>query len=126
MAKVSKDNVSQVKDFGMAEDRNEELGGYTVSFVTIKADHDLGPILAKLPAATARARTGGTCSRARSPSATPITKKSSGAARRSTCRRGTRPRRRRARKSSSSARPTSSKSRSAAIQKAMQAAAQGG
>jgi mannose-6-phosphate isomerase-like protein (cupin superfamily) len=50
MAKVSKDNVSQVKDFGLAEDRNEELGGYTVSFVTIKADHDLGPILAKLPA----------------------------------------------------------------------------
>lgn len=49
MPKASKDSVSQVKDFGVAEDRSEDLGGYTVNFVSILADHDLGPMLAGLP-----------------------------------------------------------------------------
>jgi hypothetical protein len=49
MAKAARDSVSQVKNFGIAEDRTEDLGGYTVNFVTILQDHDLGPLLAGLP-----------------------------------------------------------------------------
>ena len=49
MPKASRANASQVKDFGIAEDRSEELGGYTVNFVSVLADHDLGPMLAGLP-----------------------------------------------------------------------------
>jgi mannose-6-phosphate isomerase-like protein (cupin superfamily) len=49
MPKASKESISQVKDFGVAEDRTEDLGGYTVNFVSILQDHDLGPMLAGLP-----------------------------------------------------------------------------
>ena len=49
MPKASRDSVSQVKNFGVAEDRTEDLGGYTVNFVSILQDHDLGPMLAGLP-----------------------------------------------------------------------------
>ena len=48
MPKTSRDNVSQVMDFGLAEDRSEDLGGYTVDFVTIRQDHDLAALLAGL------------------------------------------------------------------------------
>ena len=40
MPKTSRDNVSLVRDFGVAEDRSEDLGGYTVNFVSIRQDHD--------------------------------------------------------------------------------------
>jgi mannose-6-phosphate isomerase-like protein (cupin superfamily) len=49
MPKASRDSASQVKDFGIAVDRNEDLGGYTVNFVSIRTGHDLGPMLAGLP-----------------------------------------------------------------------------
>ena len=49
MPKTSKDSVSLVRDFGVAEDRSEDLGGYTVNFVSIRADHDLAALLAGLP-----------------------------------------------------------------------------
>ncbi|HEY3765368.1 MAG TPA: hypothetical protein VGL44_09445 [Gaiellales bacterium] len=49
MPKVSKESASQVRDFGLAEDRTEEFGGYTVNFVTIRQDHDLAPLLKGLP-----------------------------------------------------------------------------
>ena len=49
MPKASRESISQVKDFGVAEDRTEDLGGYTVNFVSILKDHDLGPMLAGLP-----------------------------------------------------------------------------
>ena len=48
MPKVSRDTVSQVDDFGVAEDRHEDLYGYTVNFVTILQTHDLGPMLKSL------------------------------------------------------------------------------
>ena len=51
---VSRDMASQVKDFGLAEDRSEDLDAYTVSFVSIRQDHDLAGALAGLP--------GGQCS----------------------------------------------------------------
>jgi mannose-6-phosphate isomerase-like protein (cupin superfamily) len=54
MPKTSKTTASTVKDFGVAEDRSEDLDGYTVNFVTIKETHDLAPMLAALP--------GGNCS----------------------------------------------------------------
>jgi Cupin domain len=49
MPKAARDSVSQVRDFGIAEDRCQDLGGYTVNFVTILKDHDPGPMLAGLP-----------------------------------------------------------------------------
>ena len=49
MPKASRDSASQVNDFGVAESTSEDLGGYTVNFVSIRADHDLGPMLAGLP-----------------------------------------------------------------------------
>jgi hypothetical protein len=49
MPKTSRDSVSRVRDFGVAEDRSEDLGGYTVNFVSIRADNDLAPLLAGLP-----------------------------------------------------------------------------
>jgi hypothetical protein len=49
MPKASKESVTQVKDFGVAEDRTEELGDYTVNFVSILKDHDLAPMLSGLP-----------------------------------------------------------------------------
>ncbi len=53
MPKVSKSEVSQVKDFGVVEDRTQDLDDYMVNFVTIKQDHDLAGMLSGLP--------GGTC-----------------------------------------------------------------
>jgi hypothetical protein len=49
MPKLSKQNASQVDDFGVAEDRHDDLDGYTVNFVTIRQTHDLAPMLASLP-----------------------------------------------------------------------------
>jgi hypothetical protein len=49
MPKTTRETASQVQDFELAEDRGEDLGGYTVDFVTIKRDHDLVQVLAGLP-----------------------------------------------------------------------------
>jgi hypothetical protein len=54
MPKVSKQSATNVKDFGVAEDRSADLDGYTVNFVSIRESHDLAPMLAGLP--------GGKCS----------------------------------------------------------------
>jgi hypothetical protein len=49
MATTSSASADDVQDFGVAEDRSSELGGYTVSFVTIREAMDLAPMLAPLP-----------------------------------------------------------------------------
>ena len=49
MPKVSKKSAAQVDDHGVAEDRHDELDGYTVSFVTMREDMDLAPLLKGLP-----------------------------------------------------------------------------
>jgi len=49
MAKVSKQSAALVDDLGFAEDRHEDLAGYTVNFVTIRQDQDLAPMLKALP-----------------------------------------------------------------------------
>jgi hypothetical protein len=54
MPKVSKQEATNVKDFGVAVDRSADLDGFTVNFVTIRESHDLAPMLAGLP--------GGKCS----------------------------------------------------------------
>lgn len=48
MPKVSRESVSRIQDFGLAEDRAEDLGEYTVDFVSIRQDHDLAALLAGL------------------------------------------------------------------------------
>jgi hypothetical protein len=49
MPKLSKQSASRVDDFGAAEDRHDELDGFSVNFVDIRESHDLAPILAALP-----------------------------------------------------------------------------
>ena len=49
MPKVSRESASQVRDFEVAEDRSEELDGYSVSFVSIRQTHDLAAMLKGLP-----------------------------------------------------------------------------
>jgi hypothetical protein len=49
MPKVSKQSATHVDDFGVAEDRHEELGGYTVDFTSLRQDMDLAPLLKGLP-----------------------------------------------------------------------------
>jgi hypothetical protein len=49
MPKLSKQDATKVDDFGVAEDRHDELDGYTVNFVDIRQSHDLAPMLAALP-----------------------------------------------------------------------------
>ncbi len=64
MPKVSSESAPHVDDFGIAEDRHDELGGYTVNFVTIRERVDITPWLRGCPTTCASARTGDTCSRA--------------------------------------------------------------
>lgn len=54
MPKASKESVTEVRDYGVAEDRTGDMDGYTVNFVSIRQDHDLAPMLSGLP--------GGRCS----------------------------------------------------------------
>ena len=49
MPKVSKDSATQGGDHGPVVDRNEELAGYTVSFLTFRQDLDQTPLLKGLP-----------------------------------------------------------------------------
>lgn len=49
MPTLSKQTASHIDDFGVAEDRHDDLDGYTVNFVSIRQTHDLAPVLAALP-----------------------------------------------------------------------------
>ena len=49
MPRVSRETAAQVDDHGPAEDRHQDLDGYTVNFVTIREDSDLAPLLKGLP-----------------------------------------------------------------------------
>ena len=75
MPRLSKDNAPNVQDAGPAIDRNGDLDDTTVNFVTIRESHSLAQLLRGLPGDAASARTGGTCSPGRSPSATPTARK---------------------------------------------------
>ena len=49
MLKVSKESASQVTDVGPVIDRAEQLGDYTINFVTFREDIDATPLLKGLP-----------------------------------------------------------------------------
>jgi len=49
MPTVSRESAAHVDDYGMAEDRHEDIVGQTVSFVTIRQEMDLAPLLKGLP-----------------------------------------------------------------------------
>jgi hypothetical protein len=49
MPKVSRESAPQVRDFDLAEDRSDQLDGYSVSFVSIRETHDLAALLKGLP-----------------------------------------------------------------------------
>ncbi len=49
MPRVSRESAASVQDFGVAEDRSEDIGGYTVNFVSIRQESDLAPMLKGLP-----------------------------------------------------------------------------
>lgn len=49
MPKVSRESAEHVEDHGPAEDRHEDIDGYTVNFVSIREDMDLGPLMKGLP-----------------------------------------------------------------------------
>ncbi len=49
MPKASRQSASKVADYGPAEDRTEEFGGYTMRFVSIRQQLDLTPLLKGLP-----------------------------------------------------------------------------
>ena len=49
MPKVSRDSAAHVEDHGPVEDRHEDLDGYTVNFVSFRADIDGTPLLKGLP-----------------------------------------------------------------------------
>ena len=49
MGKAAKGTTPIKMDIEIVEDRSCELDGFTVSFVTIRQEHDLAPMLASLP-----------------------------------------------------------------------------
>src|SRR5438105_15000715 len=49
MPKMSRESAAHVDDMGPSVDRHDDLAGYTVSFVTIRQDSDLAPLLKGLP-----------------------------------------------------------------------------
>jgi hypothetical protein len=64
MGRVSKESAAHVDDMGPAEDRHEDLEGYTVDFVSIKQDSDLAPMLRGFRGIGVRVPIGVTSSRA--------------------------------------------------------------
>ncbi|HEX3609975.1 MAG TPA: cupin domain-containing protein [Solirubrobacterales bacterium] len=49
MPKVSRESAEHVDDRGPAEDRHQDIDGYTVNFVSLREDVDLAPALKGLP-----------------------------------------------------------------------------
>ncbi len=49
MPKVSRESAAQVDDHGPVEDRHEDVDGYTIQFVSFRADIDGTPLMKGLP-----------------------------------------------------------------------------
>ena len=49
MPKVSRESATQGGDYGVVDDRADELDGYTASFVTFREDVDATPLMKGLP-----------------------------------------------------------------------------
>ena len=80
MPRLSKDSAPNVQDVGPAVDQGGDLDDTTVNFVTIRETHSLAQLLRWLPETAVSARTGGTCSPGRSPSAMPTARRPTGPA----------------------------------------------
>jgi hypothetical protein len=49
MPSVSREHIAHVDDYGVVEDRHEDLEGTTIQFVTVREDVDATPLLRGLP-----------------------------------------------------------------------------
>jgi hypothetical protein len=49
MPKVSKESAAHVEDHGPVQDRHEDVGDYTINFVSFRQDVDGAPLLKGLP-----------------------------------------------------------------------------
>jgi hypothetical protein len=49
MPKVSRDSAEHVDDHGVVEDLHEDVGGYTINFVSFRQEVDGAPLLKGLP-----------------------------------------------------------------------------
>lgn len=49
MPKVSRESAAQVEDHGPVEERHEDVDGYTIQFVSFRADIDATPLVKGLP-----------------------------------------------------------------------------
>ena len=64
MASVSRNRIAEIDNYGVVEDRHEDVAGTTIQFLTFHEDVDAGPSCAVCRTTAATARTGATCSRA--------------------------------------------------------------
>jgi hypothetical protein len=49
MPKVSRTSAAHIEDHGPVEDRHEDVGGYTINFLSFREDIDAAPLLKGLP-----------------------------------------------------------------------------
>jgi hypothetical protein len=49
MPSVSRERIAQVDDYGVVEDRHEDVDGTTIQFITVREDVDSTPLLRGLP-----------------------------------------------------------------------------
>ena len=49
MPSVARDRIAEIDDWGVVEDRHEDVEGTTIQFVTIREDVDASPLLRGLP-----------------------------------------------------------------------------
>ena len=49
MPGVSRDRIAEIDDYGVVEDRHEDVEGTTIQFVTFREDVDAAPLMRGLP-----------------------------------------------------------------------------
>lgn len=49
MPSVSRDRIAAIDDYGVVEDRHEDVEGTTIQFLTFREDVDVAPLLRGLP-----------------------------------------------------------------------------
>jgi hypothetical protein len=49
MPSVARDRIAEIDDYGVVEDRHEDVEGITIQFVAIREDVDAAPLLRGLP-----------------------------------------------------------------------------
>jgi hypothetical protein len=64
MPSVARDRIAETADYGVVEDRHEDVNSTTIQFLTFREDVDAAPLMRGLPTTAAIARTGAMSSRA--------------------------------------------------------------